>query len=270
VTPKTTFVPPAAVAPAARPSPAAPTDVPPASPAGSPPPRFVLGFALLKAQVGTAMGDPVENEHGHPGDCDTQQQTTTGLAYWRCSTGTLTFAAAPDGLHHWAWLGDHLVDWFGPSADVPASGPTDAAAPNGAAASRAPCTEPNDTPETACPLGDGTTLAGVIPTPGGTRAYRFAVPDAGAHVVAQLTDLPADYDLYLVDASNAIRGESVLDGAQPRVVDTLLPGGTYYLYVHADPGRDVDPANPYQLSLAVSAPGPSPTGAPPSNGAPGF
>jgi hypothetical protein len=78
-------------------------------------PVAVLGFAQLKAQLGEPMGNPLENEHGNPDNCDTQQQTSTGLAYWRCSTGLVTFAAAPDGLHHWALVDGRLVEWTGPS-----------------------------------------------------------------------------------------------------------------------------------------------------------
>lgn len=215
------------------------------------------------------MGDPTENEHGHEGDCDTQQETTTGLAYWRCSTGTPTFAAAPDGLHHWAWLGDHLVEWFGPSADPPATGLVAGGMPDGSSAAGLTCAGLNDSPATACPLGDGTSMAGVLRTSGGSSAYRFTVADPAAHVVAQLTDLPADYDLYLVDVTNNVLAQSVLDGTQPRVIDTLLPSGTYYLYVHSDPGRDVDPNDPYQLSLALAAADPSTAGAQSADAAPG-
>jgi len=43
-------------------------------------PRFVLGFAFLKDQLGPIMGVPLESEHGSPDSCDTQQRTSTGLA----------------------------------------------------------------------------------------------------------------------------------------------------------------------------------------------
>jgi hypothetical protein len=81
----------------------------------------VLGFADLRARLGDVMGDAVENEHStpDPASCDTQQLTTTGLAFWRCSTNAMTFAAFPDGLHHWALIDDQIVEWVGPSADPP-------------------------------------------------------------------------------------------------------------------------------------------------------
>jgi hypothetical protein len=106
-------------------------DLGPAGAGGAPPPRppaspapggvdFVLGFADFRARVGDVMGDPTENEHGNQANCDTQQLTTTGLAFWRCSTNTMTFAALPDGLHHWAVVGGQIVEWVGPSPDPPA------------------------------------------------------------------------------------------------------------------------------------------------------
>jgi hypothetical protein len=94
---------------------------PPPSPAPGPGgAAFVLGFADFRARLGDTMGDPVESEHGNSANCDTQQLTTTGLAFWRCSTNTMTFAAFPDGLHHWALVGDQIVEWIGPSSDPPA------------------------------------------------------------------------------------------------------------------------------------------------------
>jgi hypothetical protein len=65
------------------------------------------------------MGAPTENERGTDSSCDTQQLTTTGLAYWRCATNTITFAAFPDGMHHWALVNGQVVDWVGPSPDPP-------------------------------------------------------------------------------------------------------------------------------------------------------
>jgi hypothetical protein len=95
------------------------SDGPPAS-APSPAaggPTFVLGFATLSSALGDVMGSPVENEHGIQSGCDTQQLTTTGLAYWRCATNAMTFAAFPDGMHHWALINGQVLEWFGPSPD---------------------------------------------------------------------------------------------------------------------------------------------------------
>ena len=97
--------------------PAAPSPSSPTAPPGAP--TFVLGFATLSAALGDVMGSPVEDEHGTANGCDTQQLTTTGLAYWRCETNTMTFAAFPDGLHHWALLDGQIVEWEGPTPDPP-------------------------------------------------------------------------------------------------------------------------------------------------------
>jgi hypothetical protein len=81
-------------------------------------PRFVAGFADLKAQVGAAMGDPLECEHTDGSTGDVLQQTTTGLAFWRKSTNTPTFT---DGFHHWALTPGGLVAWDGQSVDPPST-----------------------------------------------------------------------------------------------------------------------------------------------------
>lgn len=80
-------------------------------------PEFVLGFAALKGQVGPVMGDAIECEHPDPlGTGDTEQHTTTGLAFFRKSTNTPTFT---DGYSHWALTPQGLVTWTGSSVDPP-------------------------------------------------------------------------------------------------------------------------------------------------------
>src|SRR5215204_1547849 len=79
-------------------------------------PQFVLGFASLKAQLGSVMGEPVECEHPNNANGDTLQKTSTGLAYWRNSTNTPTFT---DGYRHWAITPTGLVAWVGASPDPP-------------------------------------------------------------------------------------------------------------------------------------------------------
>src|SRR5919199_1838493 len=80
-------------------------------------PQFVLGFAALKAQIGPAMGDAVECEYPDPlGTGDTEQHTTTGLAFFRKSTNTPTFT---DGYTHWALTSRGVVTWTGSAIDPP-------------------------------------------------------------------------------------------------------------------------------------------------------
>jgi len=198
------------------------------------------------------MGQPVENEHGVPDSCDAQQQTTTGLAVWRCATGILSFIAAPDGLHHWAWVDGHLIDWIGPSADPPAAPDTQAALPSLDVAAPA-CVEPNDTPDSACALVDGMSLPGFLSAPNDTRAYRVVSTAPQARLLADLTDLPADYDLYLADPSGGLLAQSVQEGTVPESVDLMVPAGTYYIYVHVDPERAFDANDPFLLHLSLTS-----------------
>jgi hypothetical protein len=79
-------------------------------------PEFILGFAALKAQIGTVMGDPVECEHANPENGDAIQNTTTGLSFFRKSTNTPTFT---NGSEHWGLTPGGLVFWTGDSIDPP-------------------------------------------------------------------------------------------------------------------------------------------------------
>jgi hypothetical protein len=247
---KAPFAPPA---PPPPPSPPPPVEIAPSGPS------FLLGFAVLKSQLGDIMGDPIEDEHGDDGTCDTQQLTTTGVAYFRCATGFVSFSAAPDGLQHWAWLGDRLVGWGGESADPPA----ELADPG---LLRAECLAGTAPADVTCIIADAMTLPGFIRETGGTTKYTFGVDMPEAHVVASLTDLPADYDLYLADGGGQLLGQSVHDGTVPETIDLELPNGTYFLYVHVDPSRDFDPNVPFTLNLGVTsivAPQPEPSAAQP-------
>jgi len=79
-------------------------------------PRFVYGFADLKARLGSTMGDPIECEHTDGSSGDVLQQTTTGLAFWRKSTNTATFT---DGYRHWGLTPAGLLSWEGSAVDPP-------------------------------------------------------------------------------------------------------------------------------------------------------
>src|SRR5258708_4710498 len=63
-------------------------------------PQFRAGFAAIAAAVGPTMGSAITCEYPDPkGTGDTEQMTTTGLAYWRKSTNTPTFTNVA---MHWA------------------------------------------------------------------------------------------------------------------------------------------------------------------------
>lgn len=80
-------------------------------------PSFHFGFAALRAQIGDVMGAPTSCEYADPaGTGDTEQLTSTGLAYWRKATNTPTFT---DGVRHWALTAEGLITWTGPGVDPP-------------------------------------------------------------------------------------------------------------------------------------------------------
>jgi hypothetical protein len=207
-------------------------------------PQFVAGFAMLKQQLGPIMGSPLEDEQPSPDSCDTHQLTTTGLAYWRCSTNVMSFVAA-DGQFHWAWTGQ-IVSWRAGTPDPP----LDAAVLSASDLQADVCLTVLG--DSGCPLADGMSVIGYIEAAGQTNTYRFEVGDGSMDVVADLTQLPADYDLYLADSAGNVIDASVQEGISPEHVDDLLGPGSYYLFVHADPGRPFDPDNPYSLHLAIS------------------
>lgn len=198
------------------------------------------------------MGDPVEPEHGNSVDCDTQQLTTAGLAYWRCTTNLMSFAAYPDGLQHWAWKPEGLVAWTGPDPDSPVDAQLVSPVSADAGVPSAACLAPGDGPSTACQVADGANILGRLMSPGASNAYWVNVSAPGAELVASLTDLPADYDLYVADSAGDLVGQSVHEGTESEQVDLMLPEGNYYLYVHVDAAREPEPDNPYRLHVSVS------------------
>jgi hypothetical protein len=115
------------------------------------------------------------------------------------------------------------------------------------------CLGPNASPQDACMVADGTTTDGFIDAPGTNSVYAFQVNMPLAQVHVDLTDLPADYDLYLVDGSAEVVGQSAQEGTAPEAIDAVLTPGPFLLYVHSDPGRAVDPDNPFVLHLDVQA-----------------
>ena len=68
-------------------------------------PRFVLAMAGLRARVGAEMGAPTECERVVDASGDTEQKTTTGLAYYRAGVNTPVFT---NGVEHWALTSDDL------------------------------------------------------------------------------------------------------------------------------------------------------------------
>lgn len=70
----------------------------------------------LSQQLGDTMGQPVECPHPAGDSDDIVQQTTSGLAILRATTGAPTFT---DGTTRWALVGSNLINWTGSSLDPP-------------------------------------------------------------------------------------------------------------------------------------------------------
>ena len=79
-------------------------------------PAFLQGFGTLKAELGGAMGEPVECEHADPDSGDVLQRTTTGLAYYRPALNLPMFT---NGVEHWALTPRGLLYWQGESVLPP-------------------------------------------------------------------------------------------------------------------------------------------------------
>jgi hypothetical protein len=78
---------------------------------------FRAGFLALSDQLGATMGIPSSCEYSDPaGTGDVEQDTTTGLAFWRKSTNTPSFT---DGFNHWALAPERITRWTGSSIDPP-------------------------------------------------------------------------------------------------------------------------------------------------------
>lgn len=119
------------------------------------------------------------------------------------------------------------------------------------------CAEPNDDALSACTISHGTVVTATLDRPDDIDVYRIVVKSDSTEVGLELTDLPADYDLYLTDASGGIVGQSVHEGTAPEQIQVTLNAGTYYAVVKSDRSREVDPTSNYTLKLtAVALPRP--------------
>ncbi len=116
-----------------------------------------------------------------------------------------------------------------------------------------PCPEPNDDLASACPIGNGETVHGSLQQAGGRAVYRVVANAAPSVVRIELSDLAADFDLYLVDPSNQLLRESVQEGSVPEQIEVAVQPGTYLVFVQADPGRELATKQPYTLRLTVTS-----------------
>ena len=122
---------------------------------------------------------------------------------------------------------------------------------NGAAAADA-CPEPNDDLATACPLGAGSPVQSSIDRPDDVDVFRLEIAEP-SRLHADLTGLPADYDLYLRNANDGVIGQSVQKGTSDEQLRTILPSGVVYLSVVPSAAALPDPTQPYTLQVSVSS-----------------
>jgi hypothetical protein len=121
-----------------------------------------------------------------------------------------------------------------------------------------------DDPEAPCALADGAVVGSAIGVQGGRNYFWFGVPVPDMHVSIRLTDLPADYDLYLfsdqvADPAQPI-SSSVTPGTEPELIDAVLHSvGTYVIEVVDDPSIPNVPDMPYTLAFGLTAPPAVPT-----------
>jgi len=81
-------------------------------------PTFLGTLGSLKLRLGARMGDAADCERPVDDDGNTQQLTTTGLAYYRHRPNVAVFT---NGWDHWALVETQLVHWTGPAVDPPAT-----------------------------------------------------------------------------------------------------------------------------------------------------
>ena len=133
-----------------------------------------------------------------------------------------------------------------------------------------PCPEPSDTWDQACPLADGATVTGWIETRDDIDAYRVDLP-ASRKLRAELTNLDADFDLFLTDLNGNVLRQSNQEGTTAEAVElNVTEAGTYFLFVTIDPARPHDPTAAYTLRVTYPAGPVRAAGSPPELGAPLF
>jgi hypothetical protein len=108
------------------------------------------------------------------------------------------------------------------------------------------CPEPNDGFPQACPVSPPARLTGFIQTADDLDTFVVRVGAPG-RLLATLTNLPADYDIHVYDASAKLVAESQNEGTADDTIDTQIGApGNYFIFVNFGRG-DLNPTAPYQL-----------------------
>lgn len=91
--------------------------------------------------------------------------------------------------------------------------------------------EPNNTLATAPIINMNSTIGSQISTTTDNDYYKFALTAASTSVDFQLSNLPGDYDVQLLDAAGVLIQQSVNGGTTNESFTRVLSAGTYYLRV---------------------------------------
>jgi len=112
------------------------------------------------------------------------------------------------------------------------------------------CSEPNEAPAQACPLGGDSTAAGYLDSPDDVDRYSIQVGE-GQVLEASLSTLPGDFNLRLEteDGAQVAQGEG--SGTADKALGTgALSAGTYWVVVYSQNG-DSSADAPYTLGVSV-------------------
>jgi hypothetical protein len=138
--------------------------------------------------------------------------------------------------------------------------PTQTRTPTATATPRDPY-EPNDTIEQATQMTAGRDYLGYIESGQDIDYYAFSVTDGNALIWASLTDLPADYDLFLHRPDRSLAAWSNYGGNTPEYILNEPVGGLtgvwYLRVVGYDRGYNLN--TPYRLRLEVRTATATPT-----------
>ncbi|WP_158638438.1 reprolysin-like metallopeptidase [Panacibacter ginsenosidivorans] len=110
-------------------------------------------------------------------------------------------------------------------------------------------TNNNNKPQTASVIPLNTDVYGTIGVSGDKDFYRFTITTDGT-INITLTNVPADYDITLINSSNTIIGQSRKKGTTDESISTTVIAGDYAVRVTAKNGV-FDAANCYTLKVAT-------------------
>jgi len=113
--------------------------------------------------------------------------------------------------------------------------------------------EPNETLSAAKAIPVNTAIRAYICSDTDEDYFKFTVA-SGQNITLDLTNLPADYDLYLYNPANQLIGKSEKSGqTAEKVTYTANMRGDYKVWVHGY-GSSHDAANPYTLRAKLEDP----------------